>query len=308
MLFSKKALGLEICHDGARIALVEGRKAAPLLAAFGSASFPADTMRFSMRESNVLNPAAFVAAIRELHLRLLTKVRRVSVSLPDATGRAMLLDVETRFRSRQEGIDIIRWKLKKNFPFDINEIHLDYQVAGVGETGEITLLVALISRQVVRQYEDLLLEAGLEADQIDFTTFNLYRLFAQRLELAESSTLITCHGGSLGVLIFHDGRLEFCRVKELSAGSLEPNRVFREINSSFLVFKEKYPAHIPTEAFCVHTGDDTEAFCALIAEATGLEPVLLDVERAVDRGNSSSPDKKTLRTLASALGAAARSL
>lgn len=308
MLFAKKALGLEICSDGARIALVEGKPALPLLSAFGTASFPSDTVKLSLRENNVLNPAAFVTAIRELYLKLLTNVRQVCVSLPDSTGRVVLLDVETRFKSRDEGADIIRWKLKKNFPFDVNEAHLDYQVIQERETGEISLLVSLIARQVVLQYEDLLVEAGLEPTRIDFTTFNLYNLFLQRLELANNSFLVTCHGGVLGVLIFYDGMLEFCRAKELPGINPDANRIFRELNSSFLVYQEKYPSHSSAEAFCIHSADDSDAFCALVAEATGLEPVLLDVERAVKRDKCPSVDNKTLRMLTAALGAATRNL
>ncbi|HEX9023073.1 MAG TPA: pilus assembly protein PilM [Geobacteraceae bacterium] len=308
MLFSKKALGLEICGEGALIAFVEGGKGMPVLKACGSAPFPANTVRFSLKENNVLNPALFVATIRELYLKLLTGVRRVSVSLPDSAGRAMLLDVETRFKSRNEGADIIRWKLKKSFPFDINECHLDYQVIGEKETGEISLLVSLISRQVLLQYEDLLAEAGLEPNRIDFTTFNLYHLFSQRLELAENSMLITSHGAALGMLIFYGGLLEFYRAKELPVGSLETNRAFRELNSSVIVYQEKYPAHAPSEAFCIHSGDNGEAFSAMVAEATRLEPVILDVERAIDLGRSHAVDKKTLAMLTAALGAAARNL
>jgi type IV pilus assembly protein PilM len=280
----------------------------PSLTAFGTASFPADTMRFSLREVNVQNPTAFLATMRELYLKLLTNVRQVSVSLPDSTGRAMLLDVETRFKSRDEGCDIIRWKLKKNYPFDINDAHLDYQVIQERETGGISLLVSLIAKPVVHQYEDLLVEAGLEPNRIDFTTFNLYHLFSQRLELAENSLLITCHGGVIGILIYYGGMLEFCRAKELPGGIPEPNRIFREINSSYLVYQEKYPGHSPVEAFCVYTGDDAEAFRSLVGEATGLEPVLLDVERVVARGNGPGVDRKTLLMLTAALGAAARNL
>jgi type IV pilus assembly protein PilM len=308
MLFSKKSLGLEICNDGARIALVEGKQDMPTLAAFGSASFPADTMRFSLREENVQNPAAFVKTIRELRLKLHTNVKQVSLSLPDSTGRVILLDVETRFKSRDEGCDIIRWKLKKNFPYDINEAHLDYQVIQEKETGEISLLVSLISRPVVLQYEELLVEAGLEPNRIDFTTFNLYSLFSQRLELAENSLLVTCHGGVIGFLIFYDGMMEFCRTKELPGGIPIPNRIFREVNSSYLVYKEKYPGHTPTEAFCVFTDEDAEAFCTLVGEATEVEPVLLDVERVVAGGSAPGIDKITLRTLTAALGAAVRNL
>jgi type IV pilus assembly protein PilM len=308
MIFTEKALGLEICNDGARIALVEGKRAMPGLTAYGAASFPAGTVKFSLRENNIQNPAAFVATVREMYLKLLTNVRQVSVSLPDSTGRVILLDVETRFKSRDEGADIIRWKLKKNFPYDINEAHLDYQVIQERETGEISLLVSLIARQVVLQYEDLLIEAGLEPNRIDFTTFNLYHLFSQRLELAGNSFLITRHGGVLGILIFYDGMLEFCRAKELPGSNPDANRIFRELNSSFLVHQEKYPSHSSTEAFCIYSADDAEAFCALVTEATSLEPVLLDVERAVSRGKCPNVDKKTLRELTAALGAAARNL
>jgi type IV pilus assembly protein PilM len=308
MIFSKKALGLEICHDGARIALVEGKREMPFLSGFGAASFPADTVKFSLRENNVLNQGAFVATIREMYLKLLTNVRQVCVSLPDSSGRIILLDVETRFKSRDEGADIIRWKLKKNFPYDVNEAHLDYQMIREKETGAMSILVSLIARQVVRQYEDLLEEAGLEPNRIDFTTFNLYHLFSQRLELAGNSCLIACHGGVLGILIFYDGMLEFCRAKELPGINPDMNRIFRELNSSFLVYQEKYPGHSPTEAFCIYSADDTEAFCALVTEATGLEPVLLDLERVVRRDKCPVVDKKTLRELTAALGAASRNL
>jgi len=306
MIFTKKALGIEICNDGARIVLVSGKHDMPTLNAFSAASFPADTMKFSLREPNILNPKAFVAVIRELHLKLTAHAGQVSLSLPDSTGRTMLLDIETRFKSRDEGADIIRWKLKKNYPFDINEAHLDYQVIQEKETGEVSLLVSLISKPVVRQYEDLLVEAGLEPNRIDFTTFNLFALFSQRLDLSENALLVTCHDDVVGILIFYNGRLEFCRIKEVSGGISEPNRIFREINSSFLIFNEKFPGHSPAEAFCVYSEVDAEAVRALVAEATGIEPVLLDTERVVVRDNCPGSDGKTLRRYAAALGAAAR--
>jgi type IV pilus assembly protein PilM len=280
----------------------------PTLSAVSAAPFPPDTLRFSLREENVLNPQAFVATIRELHFKMPARSRQVSLSLPDSTGRTMLLDIETRFKSRDEGADIIRWKLKKNYPFNINDAHLDYQVIQEKETGEISVLVSLISRAVVRQYEDLLVEADLEPNRIDFTTFNLYALFAQRLELSENALLVTCHDGVVGILIFYNGRLEFCRVKELSGGIAEPNRIFREINNSIMIFKEKFPGHAPSEAFCVYSEEDADTFGALVAEAAGIEPVHLDAERVVVQGISPVSHGKTLRRYAAALGAAVRNL
>ncbi len=308
MIFSRKALGMEICQDGARLVLVGGNPHAPRLDAFYTASFPPDTLRFSLREQNVINTAHFVSKIRETYLKLLASTSRISVSLPDTIGRVFVLDLETRFKTRAEGADIIRWKLKKSFPFDINEMHLDYQVLQERDSGEVSTLVSLISLQVVNQYEGLLAEAGLEPNRIDFTSFNMCRLFSGRLDLAENAALIAWHGDVLSILIFHNGVLEFYRSKELSTASNGANRIFREIDSSLLVYNDKQPGYSMNEVFCIVPHDEAEAFRSIVAEATGLEPVMLDAGRVVSLKEGFSADGKTLHTLAAALGAAVRNL
>ncbi len=278
------------------------------IAACGVASFSPGTIKFSLREKNIQDPHAFVAAIRDCHLRLLTPNKRTAVSLPDSAGRVMLMDVETRFKNREEGADVIRWKLKKNFPLDVNDTHLDYQILQEKDSGALSLLVAVISRQVINQYEDLFVEAGLEPDVIDFTTFNLYRLFLHRLEMAENAAFITFYGGVLTMLVFYAGILTFYRSKEISEGLREGNRVYSEINSSLLVYQGKYANHAIDKVFCMAVDEDVETFRSVVAEASGIEPVLFDVERVVTCEDGLSIDKKTLHSLTAALGAAARNL
>ncbi len=306
MLFTKKALGIEIAQDGLKMAFVGGKKGAPRLDAFGVSAFPADTVRFSLKEPNVLNPEVFVAKVRETYLLLLSKAARVSVSLPDAAGRVIILDLETRFRSQHEGADIIRWKLKKSFPFDIQEAHLDFQVLQEKDTGEISVLVALIARQVIQQYEDLLVEAGLQPSHIDFTTFNLYRLFAERFELSDDYVFLACHGGVVSVLVFSDGVITFYRAKEMPTGPFDANRVFREISSSLLVYQEKESVRPLKEAYYVVAREERDAFHAVVSEATGLDPVWLDAGRLVSSSLGVSVDVNTLYSLTGALGAAMR--
>ncbi len=307
MLFASQALGIEIAQDGLKMALVGGKKGKPRLDAFGMAAFSADTMRFSLREPNVLNPEAFIAKVRETYLLLLGKTKRVSVSLPDAVGRVLILDLETRFRSRDEGADIIRWKLKKNFPFDIQEAHLDFQVLQEKDTGEISTLVALISQQVVHQYEDLLAEAGLQPNCIEFTTFNLYRLFSERFDLSADYAFLACHGGVISILVFSDGIITFYRAKELGS-TFDVNRLFREISSSLLVYQEKESARPLKDVYYVVTREQRDAFHAVVSEATGLEPVWLDVTRLVSSSAGASAEGNALYSLTGALGAAMRNL
>src|SRR5512136_1372421 len=199
MLFFKKSTGLEISRSGLRMVVMDGKRTRPTLVAFADQAFPPETMQFSFKEPNVTNPARFVSLVSGTHAKLLTKVTRVSVSLPDSVGRILLLDLQTRFKNRQEGMDIIRWKLKNSFPFDLDSIHFDYQTLGENEAGGMNTLVSIISKKVVTQYEELLLQSGLEPSKIDFSTFNLCRLFAERLKLADHAAFFTLHGEVLSI-------------------------------------------------------------------------------------------------------------
>ncbi|HBG08061.1 MAG: pilus assembly protein PilM [Geobacteraceae bacterium GWC2_58_44] len=304
MLMSKKGLGLELSSDGLSLARVAGGKGLRLEAGL-SLPFPPGTLQLSRREPNVVNPQAFVAKVREAHLRLLTKESTVSVSLPDATGRVVLLDLEARFKNREEGLDIIRWKLKKSLPFDISTVHLDYQILEQKDNGAVSLLVSLISRPVVTQYEELLIEAGLEPKYLDFTSFNLYRLFSPRLEMSDNGAFVTFYRGSMTVLIFYGGVLSFYRSKETVG---DEQNLYREVNSSFLVYSDRHPGQTVSEVFCMGGAFDAEGFRSLVAEASGLEPVLLDPERMVSLDPGLGLDRGALHALTGSLGAAARSL
>ncbi len=307
MLFASQSLGLEIGRDGLKFSLVSRQKEEFRLNAYAVAPLTSEMVRFSHREPNILTPAPFITQIRAAWQRLLTKQSRVSVSLPEGCGRVMLLDLETRFRSHEEGAGIIRWKLKKHSSIDIQETHLDYQIIREKESGEQTALVSLIAKPVIMQMEELLMEAGLEPYAIDFTSFNLYRLFSRRIEPTETCVLISCYGGYLGVMLFYDGVLEFYRSKELPGGQFDAGRLFQEVSSSLLFYREKNPLRELGTCFCVVDQQFWEPMHDLVAEATGLDPLLLEADRFVQSGAGVTLDRHTAFILAASLGASVRS-
>ena len=288
--------------------LIGGKPHAPSLEAYCAVSFPPETLKVSFRGENVLNTVSFIAKIREAYLRLLVKTPRISVSLPDTVGHIVLLDLETRFRTKEEGADIIRWKLKKSLPYEISEMHLDYQVMQEKETGDISTMVSLVSRQVINQYENLLAEAGLQPNRIGFTTFNIHRFFSSRLENIDNAALIIVHAHVLSILIFHNGVLDFYRAKELAGDFKEANRLFREISSTLVFYRDKHTGFSVNEVFFVVSHDEAEMMRVVIAEATGSEPIFLDAGRIVARKEGPNVDARTLHTLVAAMGAAVRNL
>jgi type IV pilus assembly protein PilM len=181
ILFRKNSIGVEISPQGVAFALMGGDAASPRLERVAFRPFAPGVMRVSLREPNILDSQAFCD--RLAHALLLHKGTRLSVTLPDTVGRVLLMDVEGRFKNRNEALDIIRWKLKKSMPFDAGDTHLDYQQLQVRDNNDMALLVTLVSRSVISQYEDLMVTAGFAPARIDLNIFNLYRIFEKRLAL-----------------------------------------------------------------------------------------------------------------------------
>lgn len=308
MLFASNLIGVEISPQGVVCALTGGSAASPRVDRVANAPFPPHTLQVSLREQNVLDPDAFVTGLKSAYNLLLCRTTRVAVSLPDAVSRIMLLDLEGRFKSRKEALDLIRWKLKKSIPLDSADTHLDYQQLTVRENGDLALLVAIASRTVISQYEDLIAKAGLSPARIDCNTFNICRLFDRRLSLQDDCVLISFYGNTLSIVAFAQGIPEFIRVKDLSGTLATDSRVYMEINSSLLVYRERFPEQPVQTVFCVASPDVAQNFQELVAEATGSTPVLLETKSAVIPGNSAPGDQARLFNCTAAIGAALRSL
>lgn len=308
MLFSQSSIGMEIRPDGVTCAMVTGSQSAPRIERLACAKFPENTVRISLKEQNVLEPAVFIERVKSAHNLLLARTGKVSVSLPDSVGRMLLVDLEGRFKSRAEALDLIRWKLKKSIPFDLSDTHLDYQKLAVRENGEMSLLVALISKTVVSQYEELLVEAGLVPARIDFNSFNLCRVFDRHLAIEGDSIMISYYGCALGIMAFSQGMPEFIRVKDLSGTVATDSRVFMEINSSLMVCKNRFPDRQSRVVFCMAEPELMQDFREMVEEATGAVATPLETKSVVIPGNAAPGDKATMYAYTAAIGAAMRNL
>lgn len=308
MLFSRTSTGVEISPGRVTFAMIGGTLDSPQVKRVASSPLPANALHISIREQNVLDPENFVNSVRSAHNLLLSRNSKVSVTLPDSVGRVMLLDLEGRFKSRSEALDLIRWKLKKSVPFDLADTHLDYQQLAVRENGDLALLVALVSRAVISQYEDLLTRAGLTPSRIDFNSFNLCRAFERRMSLSDDCILVSFYGAALLIMAFSAGVPEFIRFKDLSGTMAVDNRVFMEIKSSLLIYNERFPEHISKTVFCVAAPDVAENFQEMVEEAAGLSPSLLEIKSVVTPGDDAPGDQVTLFPYTAAIGAALRGL
>jgi len=307
MFFQGNSLGLEIHQHGFAWVLASGSAVAPVIERYEVVSSVDALLKPSIKETNIINPAALGTMLSESWLKLLTENKRVSLSIPDLAGRVVTLDMESPIKNKEEGIDQVKWKLKKSFPVDLSELHLDYHLLKTSQEGVSTVLVALASRKIINEYEELLLSLSLEPSKIDFAAFNLYRLFASLLELNEQLAFLISYRGVLSVMIFQDGILDFCRSKFISTALSDPVRLYREVNSSLLVYSDSKGGWKPQKLFYYAPRAERLLLKSVIFEATGSEPVLVDTDDFIG-SSKQKVDSGVLPDILSALGAASRSL
>lgn len=111
-----------------------------------------------LTETNLREHAAVVRALRESLSNVGARSRDVIAVLPDAAVRVVLLDFETLPQNREEADSVVRFRLRKSLPFDVDKAKLSYQAQVTGSGVRLVAAVALNS--VIEDYEAAFLEAG----------------------------------------------------------------------------------------------------------------------------------------------------
>ena len=107
---------------------------------------------------NVQNGEALRNAVRGALEAVGGKSRDVIVVVPDAAIRVLLLDFESLPTSTQEIEPVIRFRLKKSLPFDVEQAAVSWDVRR--GNGMVHVVAAVSPRSIVQEYERAFHDAG----------------------------------------------------------------------------------------------------------------------------------------------------
>ena len=245
-------LGLEIRREGLRAVAVQRRGRGIALLGGQTLELSEGVLCTVAQEPNILKPDAFIQALHEVLLPLARREERIAVALPDAAGHVFLLDIETPFKTRSEGEEMVRWRLKEKLPQGFSRFALDYQVLAERESGSRRVLVSVMDQAVLGQYEKVIQDAGYAPALIDFHALNLYSCYRSRMDLGSDFVLVGVNGNQLSLLAFANRQLDFYRVKTVPR---EPERIFQEINRSIVGYRR---AHASFAHSKIHLHSDWE--------------------------------------------------
>src|SRR5258705_5590743 len=115
-------------------------------------------------ETNLRQPDAVFETVRDTLGSVGGRSRDVIAVLPDAAVRVVLLDFETLPSKRDEAESVVRFRLKKSLPFDVEKAKVSYHVQT--SLGGLRLVAAVALSSVVEDYEAAFRDAGYGAGVI----------------------------------------------------------------------------------------------------------------------------------------------
>jgi type IV pilus assembly protein PilM len=117
-----------------------------------------------LTERNILQPEVVRKAINDAVGSVAGRLRDIVGILPDAAVRVVLLDFDTLPSNQHEAESVVRFRLKKSLPFDVEKAKVSYHVQA--SLGGLRLVAAVALSSVVEDYESAFRDAGYTAGVI----------------------------------------------------------------------------------------------------------------------------------------------
>ena len=115
----------------------------------------------ALNAPNFPQPARIVAALRQALDQVVERDRKLTLVIPDASVRVLLLDFDSLPEKLAEALPIIRFRLRKLLPFEVDDAAISYQVM-TRDSAQVRALVAVTPQAVLAEYEAVVREAGYE--------------------------------------------------------------------------------------------------------------------------------------------------
>jgi type IV pilus assembly protein PilM len=149
---------VEIAAEGVLAAALPGPGQAP---AYAFEALREGALLPGIGEPNLRDAQAVADAIRAVLEQLPVRGRHVTLVLPDSAVRVFVLDFDSLPTKSAEADPIIRFRLRKMVPFDVEHAGLCYQVL-TAKKNEVRVLVVVLPAAILAEYETAVRLAGYE--------------------------------------------------------------------------------------------------------------------------------------------------
>lgn len=255
----RPALACEITPEGVLAARATGSD--PSAMAFSPLT--SGTVQPGLAAPNFGDPAAVAAAVRKALDEVAVREKTCTLVVPDAAARVLILDFDSLPSKASEALPIVRFRLRKLAPFEVDDAAVTYQV--MRQEPEMTrVLVTVMPADIRREYEGAVRAAGYEPGVV--LPSMLASLAA--LHSGDAALVVNRNGLSLTTAITNGDELLLHRTLELPADdAAQREEVAQAVSVASAYFEDTmhaapsvlyYAGPGGAEAFVATLGADTE--------------------------------------------------
>ena len=208
-------------------------------------------------ENNLRQRDAVKAGIESVLNSVAGRTRDVIAVVPDAAVRVMLVDFDTLPSDLEEALGVVRFRLKKSLPFDVEKAKVSFHAQKLNDEVRVVAAVGLAS--VIEDYESAFSEAGFSPGIV--IPSMLAALGAADGKRPTLVVKVDAHTTSIAIL--NEDQLQLFRTLENSRGvTITGEQLAEEVYPSVVFFQDTY--HLNIERIYV----------AGLSEAGGAAPAL----------------------------------
>src|SRR4051812_14760823 len=225
---------------------------------------PTGSVLPTLKDTNVLEPAALANAIADALQTVGGRSRDVTAVLPDAAIRTVLLDFDSLPENPKDAAGVVRFRMRKALPFDVDKARLSYHVVHRGVPIRVVAAVALAS--VVEEYEAAIRDAGYAPGVILPST--LASLSA--VESTQPTLVVKVDPAAVTVAILDKDDLRLVRTLENSHGrQINGQQLADDVYPSVVFFQDTFNSKI--ERVLVGGVDSLHEVVPALEQVTGSE-------------------------------------
>jgi type IV pilus assembly protein PilM len=215
-------------------------------------------------ESNLRQREAVSAGIESALGSVASRSRDVIAIIPDASVRVMMVDFDTLPSDLEEALGVVRFRLKKSLPFDVEKAKISFHAQKVKDEVKVVAAVALAS--VIDDYEAAFRAAGFSPGVV------LPSMLAA-LGAADGkrpTLVVKVDADTTSIAILNEEQLQLFRTLENSHGAtITGEQLAEEVYPSMVFFQDTY--HLNIERIYVAGLSDAGAAAAALLSQTEAE-------------------------------------
>lgn len=188
-----------------------------------------------LTETNVTDPSAIQHAVTDALTTVGSRSRDIVAILPDASVRVSLLDFDSLPEKRQDTDEVVRFRLKKAVPFEVENAAVSYEINRAN--GHIRVVAAVVLNSVLAEYEGVFRSLGYSPGVVIPSTLAALG----NVEGTDSTLVIKSDSATTTLSIVANGELLLFRTLE-NPGGAPPTaeQLIPDVHASLVFFQDTY--------------------------------------------------------------------